>query len=187
MQYFKKLVISSLLFFSIGAQAAPIAASGTEGFKLFVTSTSNIIATFLGTTAMYSNDLFLDNGHSSSTAIFNNHGSAVGATVNLGSFAVGTELLFRMHVNNTKRDYFTGPAERNPDGKLHNRAQDNWKPNQTLVSFEDLFNGAFHFNDLSFSLTNVSTVAPVQTPVPGAVWLLAPALVGLLQFGRRKA
>ena len=30
-------------------------------------------------------------------------------------------------------------------------------PNKTLVSFEDLFNGPFDYNDLSFSFTNTNT------------------------------
>ena len=88
--------------------AFPIAAPGTEGFEVIVASTDPVIATYQGNSAAFSNDLYLGN-----TFIFNNHNSAVGSQVNLGTFAIGTELIFRLHVNNTGNDFFTGPAERN--------------------------------------------------------------------------
>src|SRR5690349_5595125 len=44
----------------------------------------------------------------------------------------------------------------------HARAQANWKSNETLVSFEDLFNGPFNYNDLSFSF-----VPTTATNLPG--------------------
>jgi hypothetical protein len=88
--------------------------------------------------------------------IFNNHASPVGSTVNLRSFPAGTKLLFRMHVNGT------GEADFYRTGQPHARAQANWKPNETLVSFEDLLNGLFDYNDLSFSF--VSTTATAAAP-----------------------
>ncbi len=152
------------------AMAFPIALPGTEGFKVFVTSTDDIIATYQGNSAAYSNDLYLAN---SGEFLFNNHASAVGSTVNLGSFAIGTELIFRLHVNNTGYDFFTGPADRNPDGFTHARVQSDWATDEALVSFEDLFNGAFEFNDLSFSFTNTkgSVVPPPAVPEP-ATWTM---------------
>ncbi len=44
--------------------------------------------------------------------------------------------------------------------------QDNWcRPALTLVSFEDLFDGPFDYNDLSFSFTNTeSTTSDVPEP-----------------------
>jgi len=66
--------------------------------------------------------------------------STAGQTVNLGSFAVGTELFFRLNVRNPFEtpnviwNYFTGPGSRNADGKARARVQSEWLPGTTLVS-----------------------------------------------------
>jgi hypothetical protein len=166
------------------ADAFPIADPGSEGFQVFVSGTDPIVATYQGNSAAYSNDLYLmlnalgqpaDDGIlANDLFIFNNHGNAEGDTKNLGAFALGTELEFRLFVNDTGFNYFTGPAIRNPDQHTHARVQANWEPNTTLVSFEDLFGGPFDYNDLSFSFTNTS---PNQEPVP------EPATLGLLASG----
>lgn len=161
---------------SLSAYAFPIAAPGTEGLKVFATG-GEIIATYEGNSAAFSNDLYLG-----STFIFNNHTTPVGTSVSLGTFAAGTELPFRMHVNNTGDDFFTGPDSLNPDGHEHARVQSDWLPHTTLVSFEDLYNGPFDYNDLSFSFTN--TVAAVPEPETYAMLLAGLGLIGY--FARRR-
>ena len=161
---------------SLSAYAFPIAAPGTEGLKVIATG-GEIIATYEGNSAAFSNDLYLD-----STFIFNNHATPVGTSVSLGTFAAGTELLFRMHVNNTGYDFFTGPGSLNPDGYAHARVQSEWLPNTTLVSFEDLFDGPFDYNDLSFSFTN--TIGAVPEPETYAMLLGGLGLMGY--FVRRR-
>jgi hypothetical protein len=171
----------------LSAFAFPIAAAGTEGNSILVGNTGDIIATYEGNSAAYSNDLYLvtnDGIAGNDIFLFNNHGSAVGATANLGSFAVGTELTFRLHVNDTNTDYFTGAASRNPDGAAHARVEAGWLPDTTLVSFEDLFNGPFVYNDLSFSFTNTTTAQSV--PEPTSILLLGLGMVGIAA-ARRKA
>jgi len=56
---------ASLLFSA--AQAFPIAEPGTEGYRVVVSSTDPVVATYQGTSASYSNDHYL-NG----VFIFNN-------------------------------------------------------------------------------------------------------------------
>lgn len=134
---------------------------------VIVSGTDDVIATYQGNSASFSNDLYVTLSiGGSETFIFNNHANSPGDTMNLGSFLIGTELIFRMHVNNTGYDFYTGDASRNPDGQAHARVQTDWLPNETLVSFEDLFNGPFNFNDLSFSFTNTTSVPPNGPVIP---------------------
>ena len=116
-----------------------------------------MIVTYQGNSASYSNDLTGETG----PFLFNNDSSPWGSQVNLGSFPVGTELIFRLHVNNTGYDYFTGPGNTNPYGDNHARGQANRKPSERIVSFEDLDNGPFVYNDLSSSFTNTVDGYPV--------------------------
>ncbi|SDA10875.1 PEP-CTERM protein-sorting domain-containing protein [Nitrosospira sp. Nsp18] len=190
------VAITSLL--SVSVHAFPIAKPGTEGFGIFTTSTDSVIATYQGNSASYSNDLYLmldgsrHPGNDGNTAndlfIFNNHASPVGSNMNIGSFTAGTELFFRIHVNNTGNDFFTGAAAGNADGQFHARVEENWQPNTTLVSFEDLYDPSGNssvFNDLSFSFSNTSNTSVVPEPETYAMFLAGLSIIGALA-GRRK-
>ncbi|MCU7246100.1 MAG: PEP-CTERM sorting domain-containing protein [Microcystis aeruginosa WS75] len=180
------------------AYSFPIASPGTEGIKVLVSNTSPIIATYEGNSAWFSNSLYLmrdglgnpgdDGDFSNDLFIFNNHSSTVGSTVSLGSFSIGTELIFRLFVQNTGDNFFNGPASRNPDNKTHARVQENWMPNKTLVSFEDLFNGPFDYNDLSFSFTNTFTnTGTMLVPEPtSTLSLLALGTLGAASTLKRQ-
>jgi hypothetical protein len=143
------------LFSSLVYAGIPIANTG-EGLPIIIYKTGDVIATFQGATpeTFYDCDLYLELP-SESRFLFNNKRSSKGSTINLGSFPLGTELKFRLHVKNTKKDFYTGEASRNPDLKAHARIQTNWKEDEVLVSFEDSTD--FAYNDLSFSFTNATS------------------------------
>ncbi|MCL2162434.1 MAG: PEP-CTERM sorting domain-containing protein [Betaproteobacteria bacterium] len=164
-------------------QALTIAAEGTEGFSV-IANGGEVFATYQGSSAGYNNDLYF-NG----TFIFNNYGTAEGTTVSLGSFDAGAELVFELRVLTTGYTFFSGPALRNPDGQAHARVETDWTtPGTTLVSFEDLFNGAFVFNDLSFSLSNTSgtPTTPIPEPQTYALMLAGLAVIKAMTRYRRK-
>jgi hypothetical protein len=111
----------------------------------------------------------------------------VGDTASLGSFAAGTILTFRLHVNNTGYDFFSGSAASNPDATAHARVETNWAPGKTLVSFEDLYGGPFDYNDLSFSFTNtIGTPTGVPEPETYALMLAGLGVVGYAARRRRR-
>jgi len=196
----KLAVAATALLAASAALAFPIAPFGTEGVAVTVTSTEAIVATYQGNSASYSDDLYLaldglgnpgdDGDLSNDLFLFNNHASAEGSNVALGSFAIGTTLVFRLHVNDTGDDFYTGPAIRNADGRAHARVQSEWLPNEALVSFEDLFGTPEYpdgFNDLSFSFTNTRGGSPrdVDVPEPATLALIGLAL-GAAALKRRK-
>jgi len=171
------------LTFSIAQPAA----AAIIGGSVIVQNTGEVIATYRGNSAQYSNDLYLESpdGPFRTSFIFNNKTSPLGLSVNLGSFTAGTELVFHLHVNNTGDDWYSGPASRNDDGHAHTRITDGWSPTESLVEFEDLRDtpeGTNGFNDLSFSFSNTGSVVPE----PETYALFAAGIVMLLGMQRSR-
>jgi len=100
-------VLGLALTFSIAQPAA----AAIIGGSVIVQNTGEVVATYRGNSAQFSNDLYLDSpdGFFRTSIIFNNHASPIGSSVSLGSFTAGTELIFHLHVNDTGNDWFTGP------------------------------------------------------------------------------
>ena len=127
-----------------------------------VGSTGSVEATFLGHTAAYSNDLYFSTDNVNWSFIFNNHTAGWGETVTLGNFDAGTELFFKIYVNNTATTFFSGPGSNNPDGLVHVMAETTGA--DTYVGFEDLFGGGDQdYDDVRYSFRNVAAVPEPET------------------------
>lgn len=173
------------------AQNPPIANPAGAGAPVLANG-GNVTATYLGTSAAYTSELyFVRGGGLDDVLLFNNHPDPVtgpaNTPVDLGSFAAGTELLFRLHVLDTDEDFFSGTASRNSDGQAHAAVQSNYGAlGTTLVSFEDLRNGPFDYNDLSFSFSG-TLAGGVPEPATWALMILGfGGVAGAMRTRSRK-
>ncbi|HRK23088.1 MAG TPA: PEP-CTERM sorting domain-containing protein [Fimbriimonadaceae bacterium] len=157
-----KLSIVALALVAGSAMAAP-------GDKIIVANDGEVVAKFLGHSAAYTNDLYLDDPVNGLGIIFTNQTTPVGTEVSLGNFTAGTELIFRLYVRNTDTSYYTGPDFRNPDGYAHADVVQAYGGHDevTGVFFEDLYGGPFHYNDLGFSFTNTIVPEPASMAALG--------------------
>ena len=177
------LVLATVVF-PTTARALPV-----HGAQIYVQSSGEVIATFLGYSAAFTTDLYLDSPLNAPGIIFTNQTTLPGTTVNLGSFSGGTELVFRLGVRNTGFTFFTGPGAGNPDGVPHAVVDSQFALSTTSVGFEDLWGGGDQdYNDFLFSVTNTTTTPPLHTPEPSAALLLGTGLLGLgLKQWRKRA
>ena len=156
---------------------------------MLVANDGYVTAEFLGSDAGYFNSLYLDSPDADARFVFDKETPLNLGPVDLGRFAAGTELIFRLDVRNTGLSFFTGDADRNIDGIAHALATtmlDDAGTYITTVGFEDLRGGGdLDFNDFEFRLTNVIDPVPVAAPPVPA--LLAMGLLGLGYQRRRNS
>lgn len=181
-------VAASVLAFAAPASATLVVNASTIGQRVIVQTTGNVTATFERADADLASSLFLVGRDG---AIFQNKVSTIGTMVDLGSFAAGTELVFRLDVPRSDffgpaASYYTGPSGRNPDRTAH--AAVSMANGRTYVGFEDLnaFRSDCDYNDLVFSFTNTATAA-VPEPATWAAMLLGFGLVGAGMRSRRRS
>ncbi len=117
-------------------------------------SGGNVQVTILGGDAGYTSMLRLESPFFRD--IGKNKGGDVGRTVDLGSFAAGTELVFSIYVYNTGQVFYTGDAARNPDGVEHARIYQQGS-NFVDIGFDDSWNaGDRDYNDMLYRFTGLS-------------------------------
>jgi hypothetical protein len=181
-----RAVCALLLAFSAGQITQRALAAPIFGAPIVVKTMGPVQAAFLGYEAGSVNDVYLDSPANALGIIFTNTTAAVGSTVELGTFAGGTELVFGMLHHDSGYHFFSGAASRNPDGIAHALVDDQYAPNLTRVAFEDLIGGGDRdFNDIEFSLTNVFA-GPQPVPEPGRLSVVGSAIILALATRRRR-
>jgi hypothetical protein len=179
----------------------PYGSSGTEifvGQELFA-SGGDVTVTSLGPTgASYDEHLFLASPANGFGQFFDNHATLGGTTLDLGTFAAGTELEFGVYVNSTGNTWYDGPGSRNADGGVHAYLQNGYTylnpltsvlQTGTYVGFEDLYfpNSDFNYADLQYLFQGVAASVNPPTVPDGAstMTLLGMGLGGLMAMARR--
>ena len=156
------------------------------------TVTGEIDAYFLSSSAAYDETIGLEvNGVATHITGLNNHGTAAGTMLDLGSVTAGDVLTFFIDVSNTNATWYSDPSK-NTDGHSNHIYSTTYAgatfggnvvPAGTYISFEDLAANAgsdFDYNDTAFSYTNAPAV-----PEPGNMALLLAGL-GLMGFVARR-
>jgi len=160
----------------------------TVGQELFANG-GDVTVTYQGWQgAAYDEYLFVYSPPNGFGYFFENHTTPAGTTMDLGTYAAGTEILFGIYVVNTGLTFYDGPGSRNLDGQVHAYMVSNYgDPNTTYVGFEDLsaLTGSdFNYKDEVYTFTGVqaaSSVPDASSTLP----LVACSLTALLGFGRR--
>lgn len=167
---------------------APANALTLSGNSLFTTGDEEIIVTFQGSEAAFTNILFEDLPNE--MMIFNSKTASVGQSVSLGTIASGTELVFRLDAyspdgTNFFGSWFSGEGSRNADGIVH--AEIGSLGNNTwIMSWEDLdFRDSTYDGDFDDVVVTIQGRNPV-IPEPGTLALVGIGLASLSGLRRRR-
>jgi hypothetical protein len=162
----------------------------TTGQELFA-SGGDVTLTFLGPTgAAYDEQLFVYSPANGLGLFFDNHATANGATIDLGTYAAGTEIEFGIYVVDTGDTFYDGPGSRNVDGDVHAYMVNNYEglPDTTYVGFEDLNGNTgsdWNYIDEVYAFTGVSAAIASVPDASSTAMLLGLGAISLFAFARR--
>ena len=189
-----------------GADAIPYPNVGTLNpvtYTFTAATDGNITAYFAGSTASYDNELgLLVNGVSTGVIGLDNHSTALGVSLDLGSVHAGDVLTFVLQNNTLGKDAYSDPSLNvSYDSPTYTGSHNHVYstpytatspiidsiPAGTFVSFEDLpFPGSdFNYNDEDFVFLNVGVITRNVPDSASTAALLGLGLGGLSLLRRR--
>src|SRR5687767_9989395 len=150
---------------------------------LFVWKTGEVSLTYLGYEASYTNTLWVHSPFFLGP-LFENKTTPIGSTFSLGVLPAGTPLTFAIVVHNTGYTFLSGAADANPDLSAHAMMAP-MGSGLVNVGFEDLLHGGDRdYNDLRFSVANV-TIHAAPEPSVAVLALVALGLFSVVAKRRR--
>lgn len=182
---FSAIPILFILFLTFGLASM----ASAQDYSYRVARDGFVSGYFIGQTAAYDSDLsIIADGYPGSDRHISNHVAKPGEMTTFGWFEAGTELTFKLFVQNTG-DTFYSDTSMNFDNTEHARAFPLMLPSGTLslftptifMGFEDLRGGDMDFNDNMAVFSNV-----IMSPVPEpTTWAMLIAGLALLTLNRK--
>ncbi len=185
---FASTMCLAIVVVSANAGAIPYPNSGTQNpvtYSFVASSTGDVVAYFDGSGASYTEVLGLEiNGVATGITGLNNHSTAVGTSLDLGSANAGDTLTFFIDVETTGNTWYSNESL-NSDGANHiystSFSGNGTIPAGTYVGFEDLAAPVsdFNYTDEQFVFTNTTTTTVSGTPEPSTFGLMGLAFAGV--------
>ena len=154
----RKILIGIAIAFAAttGANAAVI----QTGIGGNVSDTNDkVLVTFISTEAGYNSDLYLftDDGIADNDIfLFNNKAASPDDSIILSGLLGKGELIFRLLVNNTTEEFFSGDAARNSDNVEHASVDLEIATGVAIIGFKDILGGGDNdFNDIIISVADL--------------------------------
>jgi hypothetical protein len=160
-------------------------------YSFFALADGPVEAWFAGSEAGFTSELGLFvNGVDTGIRGLNNKSSKVGSVLSFGPVKRGDELVFAIHVRNSRQTYFSD-LSRNADGFNHIWAMpfsgSGKLPSGVFVGFEDLWKGGDKdYNDLTYVFRNVGIGEAIPEADTWVMLITGFLLVGLSMRRRRE-
>ena len=140
---------------SVAAQSNPRCSEGAGG--QFYAGEGNVVVQIMQPVSFFTSNIVLFSSDPDQNRVVGKSTSYKAPPTDLGSFPLGTELVFGIVVDQTSQVYEMGPSSRNPDGLFHAKVRC-LGDGEAEIAFED--KDDFDYNDVVIHIQTLP--APAQ-------------------------